>query len=142
MSRRAPALFIVVGSLTVLLDFIAYRSLVWIGFFSVALAKAGGFLLGTVFAYFANRRWTFAPPTAEQAHAPGSGWRFIWLYAVTLGTNVALNGLFLAALDSASTEMPVAMPVAFVMATGVSAILNFFGLKLFVFKAATVVQTR
>lgn len=142
MSRRAPALFLVVGSLTVMLDFVAYSSLVWIGFFSVSAAKAGGFLLGTVFAYFANRRWTFAAPMPAKAHAPGSGWRFIWLYAATLLANVALNSLVLAALVRFNAQAQLATVLAFVVATGVSAMLNFFGMKYFVFKTSAAVQAR
>jgi putative flippase GtrA len=139
VNRRAPALFIVVGALTVMLDFAAYRSLLWTGFFNLSAAKAGSFLLGTVFAYVANRRWTFAPSPA-QMHAPGSGWRFIWLYAATLCANVALNSLLFNALAGAA--LPVAMPLAFVIATGVSALLNFFGMKRFVFKTRAEAQAR
>jgi putative flippase GtrA len=127
MIRRELAIFLIVGSLTVLIDFLIYRSLVWTGLVSVNVAKAVGFLTGTVFAYFANRFWTFA----HKAHAAGSMWRFIFLYAITLGANVLINSIALALLPN----MAVTIQVPFLLATGVSASLNFIGMKLFVFRA-------
>ena len=96
MTRREITIFLVVGTLTVLVDFLTYRSLVWVALVSVELAKATGFLTGTVFAYFANRLWTFGHKT----HAAGSVWRFAFLYAATLGVNVFVNSLMLATLAS------------------------------------------
>lgn len=127
MIRRELAIFLIVGSLTVLLDYLTYRSWVWMGLMGIDMAKATGFLIGTVFAYFANRFWTFS----HKPHASGSAWRFIILYAATLGANVLVNALALAILNGAVA----AFQVAFLLATGVSACLNFVGMKLFVFKS-------
>jgi Predicted membrane protein len=126
MIRRQLAIFLVVGSLTVLVDFLTYRCLIWMGLIGINMAKAAGFLIGTVFAYFANRFWTFG----NKPHAPGSPWRFAILYAATLGANVFVNALVLVLLAGIAT----AIQVAFLLATGVSASLNFLGMKLFVFK--------
>jgi len=52
------------------------------------------------------------------------------LYASTLGANVLINALSLKLL----ADMPIAFQLAFLLATGVSASLNFLGMKLFVFK--------
>ena len=127
MIKRELAIFLVVGSLTVLVDFLAYRGLVWIVLMGIDMAKATSFLIGTVFAYFANRFWTFG----HKAHVPGSAWRFVLLYVATLGANVFVNALALKLLADAVA----AIQVAFLLATGVSASLNFLGMKLFVFKA-------
>lgn len=132
MIKRELAVFLVVGSLTVLIDFLTYRGLVWTGWMSVDLAKAAGFLTGTLFAYFANKVWTFG----HKEHAPGSVWRFVLLYATTLGANVLVNA---GCLELLST-MSIAVPVAFLIATGVSAALNFLGMKLFVFKASSLTE--
>jgi len=78
------------------------------------------------YTYYANRFWTFG----HKPHAPGSAWRFAILYAATLGTNVFVNAQALALLSGTVT----AVQVAFFLATGVSASLNFLGMKLFVFK--------
>ncbi len=59
MIRRELKVFLIVGSLTVLIDFLSYRALLWSALVPVGGAKAAGFLIGTAFAYFANRAWTF-----------------------------------------------------------------------------------
>ena len=132
MIRRELAIFLIVGSLTVLVDFLAYRSLVWIDLLGIDLAKAAGFLTGTVFAYFANRFWTFS----HKVHAPGSAWRFAILYAATLGANVFVNSLGLSLLSDISAVVE----ISFLFATGVSACLNFLGMKLFVFNTRTAAE--
>lgn len=124
--KREVVIFIIVGSITVLLDFLVYRSLLWNDFIVVDIAKALGFLVGTVFAYFANRFWTFS----QNQQKPGSVWRFVLLYTSTLITNVYANafGIFLLA------NMLLVVEISFIFATGLSAVLNFIGMKLFVFK--------
>jgi putative flippase GtrA len=125
MIRREIGIFLIVGALTVVVDFCVYRSLGWAGM-RVDIAKAAGFLAGTVFAYFANRMWTFN----HARHAAGSALRFALLYATTLGANVAVNGMVLSSLAGSSA----AVQIAFLIATAVSAALNFVGMKFFVFK--------
>ena len=126
MIKREIGIFLIVGSLTVLVDFGVYWSLVWFGATGVGMAKAIGFLVGTLFAYFANRFWTFG----HKSHVPGSLWRFAALYGATLGANVLVNSLALKFFADATA----AIHFAFLLATGISAALNFLGMKLFVFK--------
>jgi putative flippase GtrA len=92
----------------------------------VDMAKATGFLVGTLFAYFANRFWTYG----HKPHVPGSAWQFSALYTSMLGANVLINALALRLL----ADVAAAIQLAFLLATGVSACLNFLGMKLFVFK--------
>lgn len=126
MIKRELVIFLIVGAFTVLVDFITYRGLIDFQVMEVDMAKATGFLVGTLFAYFANRFWTFG----QKSHKPGSAWRFSALYASTLGANVLINALALKLL----ADMAIAFQLAFLLATGVSASLNFLGMKLFVFK--------
>ena len=126
MIKRELIIFLIVGASTVLFDFVSYRGLIQFQLLEVETAKATGFLVGTLFAYFANRYSTFS----HNANAPGSAWRFSLLYACTLGINVSINTLALKLLADTS----VAFQLAFLIATGVSASLNFLGMKLFVFK--------
>jgi putative flippase GtrA len=126
MIKRELAIFLIVGVSTVLVDFISYRGLIGFQVMEVDMAKAAGFLVGTLFAYFANRFWTFG----HNPHVPGSVWRFSALYASTLGANVLTNALVLKLF----ADMAIAIQLAFLLATGVSACLNFLGMKLFVFK--------
>lgn len=126
MIKRELVIFLIVGASTVLVDFITYRGLIDFQVMEVNTAKATGFLVGTLFAYFANRLWTFG----QKSHKPGSAWRFSALYTSTLGANVLINALALKLL----ADMAIAFQLAFLLATGVSASLNFLGMKLFVFK--------
>lgn len=126
MIKRELAIFLIVGATTVLVDFVSYRGLIGFDVMAVDMAKTTGFLVGTLFAYFANRSWTFG----HKLHVPGSAWRFAILYAGTLGANVVINAYALKLLaDTAS-----AIQLAFLIATGASACLNFLGMKLVVFK--------
>ena len=126
MIRRQLSAFLIVGSLTALIDFLSYRSIVWTELLGVDTAKGVGFILGTGFAYFANRAWTFG----FNKHLAGSLWRFVALYTITLTANVVLNMLVLEILATT----PGAVELAFLFATVVSATLNFIGMRSFVFK--------
>jgi len=128
MINRELVLFLIVGSLTAVIDFLTYRGLVWTGAVSVDIAKGSGFLVGTLFAYFANRSWTFG----HSAHHPGSPWRFGFLYLTTLGANVVVNALVLQLLVDARA----AVSLAFLFATAISASMNFIGMKRFVFRGS------
>jgi putative flippase GtrA len=126
MVKRELVIFLLVGSLTVLVDFITYRGLIEFQVMEVHMAKALGFVVGTLVAYFANRFWTFS----HESYVPGSALRFAALYSSTLGANVFINALSLKLFADAAA----AFQVAFLFATGISASLNFLGLKFFVFR--------
>jgi len=127
MIQRELAIFLVVGASTVFVDFIIYRGILGFQFMEVDMAKATGFLVGTLFAYFANRFWTFG----HKSHITGSAWRFSALYLSTLGANVLINALALKLL----ADVAAFFQLAFLLATGVSACLNFLGMKFFVFRS-------
>jgi putative flippase GtrA len=129
MMRREMAVFLVVGSLTVLVDFLTYRVLLWTELLGVDISKAASFITGTLFAYFANRYWTFG----HTSPAKGSAYRFVLLYTLTLGANVLVNAFALETLAGLAWSLQ----AAFLLATGVSAALNFIGMKWFVFKTNT-----
>ena len=126
MIKRELSTFILVGVFTVLLDLSIYHTLLNYHITSTDPAKTLAFVGGTLFAYFANRCWTFS-------HVPqprGRFFRFILLYGCTLGVNVLTNSLSLALL----ADSLAALQLAFILATSASASLNFVGMKWFVFK--------
>ena len=125
--RRELVVFAIVGTFTVMVDFITYRGLAEYKVVGVDMAKATGFLVGTLFSYVANRFWTFG----QKLYRRGSAWRFSVLYASTLSANILINAVALKAINNTV----VAFQLAFLLATGVSACLNFLGMKLFVFRA-------
>lgn len=126
MIRREASAFLFVGGATVICDYVVYRGLVWTGL-DLSAAKAIGFIAGTCFAYFANKRLTFGHKTSR----PGSSWRFMLLYTVTLTINVLVNGMMIA--FARALDWPHPAQLAFVIATGISSVLNFIGMKFFVF---------
>lgn len=134
MIKRELTVFLVVGSLAVLIDFLTYSGLILIQAVSIDMAKASGFIVGTIFAYFANRFWTFGHVPQQ----PGSSWRFGILYLMTLGANVLVNAFVLKLL----AEARAAVQLAFLVATGLSASLNFLGMKWFVFGSRVVAKSR
>ena len=127
MTKREIGTFLMVGSLTVLVDFAVYRTFLWLWALGIEFAKGIGFIAGTLFAYFANRFCTFG----GKQHASGSAWRFALLYMSTLGANVTVNAITLKLL----MDFMAALQLSFLTATGVSATLNFIGMKFFVFKS-------
>lgn len=131
MIKRELSIFLVVGCLTIALDFMVYQGLTYFFLCDIGLAKAIGFIIGCIFAYFANRFWTFK----QQSTRSGSLWRFALVYAVGLVANVLVNQGILLSWDS-----PATLYVAFLVATGVSATLNFMGMKWFVFTQRTFVS--
>ncbi len=164
MIKREASIFLIVGLLTVGIDFLTYRGLINLQITNLDYAKGIGFLTGTVFAYFANRFWTFG----HTHHTSKSIWRFIVVYSITLTSNILVNSFLIAwlplqikalldalmiatnyletynpALHNVSlifNQLPIAtitMSLAFLIATLTSATMNFFGMKLFVFKASS-----
>lgn len=123
MLKREATVFLIVGVTTVIVDFVAYKLLMQL--IGVDIAKAVGFITGTVFAYFANRYWTFN----HQVIRKNAVFRFALLYSMTLLINIIANRLVLNFFDIDQQYVV----VAFVCATGLSAVLNFSGMKWYVF---------
>lgn len=113
--------FLVSGASAVAMDTVLYFILV--NFYMLSLSKGISFLCGTLTAYLLNKFWTFQKPV----HSKNEIIKFTVLYTSTLGVNVSINALFLVYISSFK-------PIAFVVATGVSTILNFTGQKWWVFK--------
>jgi putative flippase GtrA len=130
--KRELVIFLAVGLLTVAIDFLLYRGLIYLNLFgldSVNLAKGLSFIGGTIFAYFANRFWTFN----QQTTGSGSVVRFSLVYLIGLLANIAINHLSIAWLSNFISIPEYTLLIAFLLATGVSATLNFIGMKFFVF---------
>ena len=165
MIQRELIIFLIVGILTVIIDFLTYRGLFCAQLLDLDSAKGLGFLSGTIFAYFANRFWTFSHNT----HAIGSIWRFVVLYALTLSANALINSalisylpiqlpvlfdMLMSIMKAIIIDQPfydevnsmlnklsnneITIQIAFLLATVISAALNFIGMRFFVFKPATI----
>jgi len=123
--------FIIIGLTATLFDFIIYEFLSTI--LPYTISKIISFIMGSILTYLLNKFFTFKQPV----HSTAELIRFFSLYGTTLVANVFVNYLALTLLpdfvgDFLSWSYIVIL--AFVMATGVSTILNFTGQKLWVFK--------
>jgi len=123
-TRSEVIRFLFVGTATVLIDLLFYRLCFALGMW-VHLAKGLGFIAGSLFAYFANKSWTFK---AEQGGV-NVFMRFVLVYGINLGCNVGINSAILHMLGMAEWSIQ----LAFFVATGFSATMNFLGMKIFVF---------
>ena len=112
--------FLVAGFSAVGTDLITYYIL--LNFLHHDIAKTISFLLGTVVAFVINKYWTFEKHEKSYKEM----WQFGVLYATTLGANVITNRFI---VDT--TEI---VFLAFLIATGVSTVLNFIGQKWWVFR--------
>lgn len=112
--------FLVAGMSAVTTDLIGYYIL--LNFLTHDIAKGISFLLGTVVAFIINKYWTFEKHEKSYKEII----QFGILYTFTLGANILTNKI---ALDL--TDM---VFFAFLVATGVSTVLNFIGQKWWVFK--------
>lgn len=130
--KRELGIFLIVGLLTVGIDFLIYRSFIHLqpfGLYSINISKGFGFIGGTIFAYFANRFWTFN----QQTTGAGSVFRFVMVYILGLIANIAINYLCIEWFSIPALAMEYTLLIAFILATGVSASFNFIGMKFFVF---------
>ena len=117
--------FLPVGGLAVLIDFLVYAALTHAGA-PPAPCKALSFIAGGVFAFFANRSFTFRRGGRDLASVAAFG----VVYLLSLGLNVTVNSVLLALLPP---PRAIALQAAWFVATGASAAFNFIGMKLFVF---------
>jgi NDP-sugar pyrophosphorylase family protein/putative flippase GtrA len=118
--------FLPVGGMAVLIDFLLYQGLTFTGA-PGAPSKALSFVAGAIFAFVANRDFTFR----RGGKGFGGVVTFTAVYLISLGLNVAVNS---AALMVLPLQGALALNAAWFLATGASATFNFLGMKLFVFR--------
>ena len=112
--------FLVAGFSAVGTDLIIYYLL--LNSFNSDVAKAVSFLSGTVVAFIINKYWTFEKHDNSYTEIL----KFSILYTLTLGVNIMSNKTILEITDI--------VLLAFIVATGISTVLNFVGQKWWGFK--------
>jgi putative flippase GtrA len=130
MIKKELKVFIIVGLITALVDYLVYQGLIASEYISLDLSKAFGFIVGTTFAYFSNKYWTFSYKEKKSNDV----WKFLLLYSFTLLTNVKVNAYFVGLLSDVTNY---SITAGFLIATTASASLNFIGMKFFVFTEAS-----
>ncbi len=119
--------FLIVGIMCVALDLAVYLALVTSGLGRYP-AKAGGFITGMILGFILNKTWTFRSRRAVSREAA----IYFVLYAISLLTNVGLNGVVL----KYGTPMfgHATTATAFILATIVCTIFNFLGMRYITFR--------
>ena len=115
-TRSQLSRFLLVGSSTVLIDFMVYRALLFL--IPSSIAKTSSFLCGAIYAYQFNRLWTFGAGRATLTQAL----KFGTIYFINLGVNVGVNATI---IDLLPAVFPYRLDSAFLVATASSAALNF-----------------
>ncbi len=119
--------FLLVGSTTVLIDFVIYLFLMLVLGLETEVSKGIGFSSGALFAYFANRGFTFNSSTKGFF-----AFSLFWvLYITTLTVNIFTNELGLSIFG----EEGFGIGLSLFIATGLSTLLNYFGMKYMVFRS-------
>lgn len=113
--------FLVGGGSAVVVDYVAYKLLLHYGV-DRSVSKAFSYVLGAAVGFIINKFWTFE----SSKFSVGEIGRYVVLYICSAIANTLVNKFVLFIL---SLEF-----FAFLCATGVSTIMNFFGQKFFVFK--------
>lgn len=114
------ARFLFSGTMAVLTDAFSYFSIMSIVDFPEA-AKFISFILGSLVAFFLNKFFTFKVASYSRTEFTA----FAVLYSFTLLLNTSINGILYRSFNQSY--------IAFIAATSVSTIVNFLGMKFYVF---------
>ncbi len=117
--------FLIVGMTTVFIDYIFYYCLFLIGI-TTDISKGVSFIIGAIFAYVANKYFTFN----YYEYSNRSILFFCILYLISLTVNIYTNEFFLRSLSNLIFNFE----ISFIVATMISAAINFIGMKYIVFK--------
>ena len=129
--------FLMAGISAVATDWLSYLML--LNFINPALAKAISFALGSIVAYVVNKLWTFKRPDPSAAEV----FQFTALYMSTWVVNVSVNQILLGGLPgvfpltftfAGFSRDELIVRFALLCATGTSTVLNYLGMKFWVFK--------
>lgn len=114
------------GIISVAIAYGVYRALVGIDLM-IVIANSIAYLSGTTYGFIANKHLAFHD---EGAVSVRKMVRYVLLHAATLLVNMGVNATMLAIQHDLSNSLS----SAFLMAIAASTVLNFFGMKYWVFK--------
>lgn len=119
-TKKEIGRFLIAGIIVLVVDASFYYLLLF--FLQPSLSKAIAFICGTTAAYLLNKFWTFK----KSGYCHKEIIKFIILYLGTMSVNVGINSLFLSYSNN--------FPLSYVIATAITASINYLGQKFIVFK--------
>lgn len=120
--------FFIVGSIAFSSDITLYFFLVNAGWYT-AVAKGAGFIFGLIIGFFLNSIFTFNNASISNKRF----FKYLLIYLISLLANTSVNEFLLSFLYlSAYYEQ--AFWIAVIIATAVSMLMNFIGLRYYVYK--------
>ncbi|MEX2114111.1 MAG: GtrA family protein [Pirellulales bacterium] len=122
-NKRQIVRFLIVGALSVAVDLACYMLFAATLFFATSLAKGLSYIVGMAVGFVGNKYWTFGS-ARRAADEPVT---YVALYTVTLAVNIGVNAAVLSV--TGGWTLP-----AFLVATGVTTVLNFLGMRLVTFR--------
>jgi putative flippase GtrA len=131
MIKREVAFFVANGLISVAIAYWIYRILVS-GGLSIELSNGLAYLSGMVYGFLANKKLAFRDVSAISR---GMLTRYVLWHAFSLMVNVVVNSVFLAVIGS----LVFGLTISFLLAISITTVLNYLGLKYFVFKNTTTV---
>ena len=131
MISKQAVKFIIIGVTVVLIDYISYMFLLNI-FDNYVFSKGISFILGSIFSYVFNRIWTFN----NSVHSYKKLFKFSILYISTLLINVFTNYFILLFFENYIFKIY----IGFLIATLISASINYLVMKYFIFNSKEVTQ--
>ena len=118
--------FVCIGILSVLIDFTIYHFAKYLGII-LFISKGIGFIGGGYFSYFMNKNYTFQIKSSSKVQVI----KFAIFFITSLLLNISTNGYFLNILTGTNIFK---YQITFLIATSISAVYNFLGMKILVFK--------
>jgi putative flippase GtrA len=115
--------FAIVGISTVAIGYLIYRCLSYLGL-NKEISNGIAYCCGVVISFFANRSWTFNSESSSSITL-----RFLYLHGASLLACVFINSTAYYLL----AETPFKFEIAFLFGIMTSTLMNFIGMKFFVF---------
>lgn len=137
--KREIFSFILIGILGTATDFVIYWCLHH--YLPYSISKTISFILGSCVAYLLNKFITYQ----QKQHSTSEIIRFTILYGSSMAINVAVNSASIMLLRHILMTLPIItlqmiIVLSFVIATGVSTIINFIGQRFWVFKRSKYIE--
>jgi len=123
--KRQLIYFLIIGLSSTLLAYIVYRLLMFE--LPIPIANALAYISGVCFSFFLNKKISFSD---KKKISPRLVLKYVGLYSLTLIINVIINTTMLKFLSGIDSRVE----ISFLLAIFTSTLLNFTGLKYFVFR--------